>query len=76
MDVATFVRTTYAPAMGYVLPCIAANEEELHPIQTKAAALQKMGLSSKTLVALGHGPIDIMQGLGLYAPKWEWHNSN
>jgi hypothetical protein len=58
--------------MGYVLPCIAADEEELLPIQSKimAAALQKMGLSSKTPLALRHGPVD-MGGLGLYDVRTE-----
>ena len=65
-DVVTFLRTTYSPAMSYVLPCIAADEEELHIVQTKllSVALQKMGLSSKTPVPLRHGPID-MGGMGL-----------
>ena len=71
-DVVTFLRTTYAPAMGYVLPCIAVDEDELHPIQAKlmTTALQKLGLSSKTPVALRHGPTD-MGGLGLYDLRTE-----
>jgi hypothetical protein len=65
-DVMTFLRTTYIPAMGYVLPSLAMDEEGLTSIQSSimAVVLQKLGASSKTPVALRHGPID-MGGLGL-----------
>jgi hypothetical protein len=71
-DIITFLRTTYAPAMGYVVPCLAVDEEELHPIQTRImpAVLQKLGLSSKTPVPIRHGPTD-MGGLALYDVRTE-----
>ena len=60
-DVITFMRTTYAPAMAYVLPCLAIDEEELYPVQSTllSVVLQKLGLSSKTPVPLRHGPVDM-----------------
>jgi hypothetical protein len=72
VDVITFLRTTYAPAMGYVLPCLAVDEEELQPVQSKimSAVLQKMGFSSKTPVPLRHGRSD-MGGLALYDVRTE-----
>lgn len=71
-DIITFLRTTYIPAMGYVLPCLAVNEEELHKVQSKimAAVMQKLGLSSKTATALRHGPVD-MGGLGIHDLRTE-----
>ena len=65
-DADTFMRTTYNPAMGYVLPSLAIDEESLNQVQLKilATLLQKLGFSSKTPVPLRHGPID-MGGLGL-----------
>jgi hypothetical protein len=65
-DAYTFMRTTYNPAMGYVLPSLAIDEENLHSVQAKilATLLQKLGFSSKTPIPLRHGPID-MGGLGL-----------
>jgi hypothetical protein len=35
MYIITFTRTTYGPAMGYVLPCLAVDEEELHSVQSR-----------------------------------------
>ena len=65
-DIVTFLRTTYGPAMGYVLPCLATNEEALHQVQSNllAVVLQRLGLSSKTPTPLRHGPRD-MGGLAL-----------
>jgi hypothetical protein len=47
-DIITFMRTTYIPAMGYILPCLAVNEEALQQVQTKllAVVLQRLGLTS------------------------------
>jgi hypothetical protein len=62
-----FIRTIYLPAMNYVLPCIAVDEEALQQVQSKllSVALQKLGLSSsKTPLSLRHGPTD-MGGLDL-----------
>jgi hypothetical protein len=33
-DIITFMQTTYIPAMGYVLPCMAVDEEALQQVQT------------------------------------------
>jgi hypothetical protein len=65
-DINTFMRTTYAPAMGYVLPCLAVDEEELNQVQSQllAAVLSKVGFSRKTPTPLRHGPKD-MGGLAL-----------
>jgi hypothetical protein len=58
-DIRTFHRTMYAPAMRYVLPALAVDEEELAQVQTQvlASILQKLGYSSKTPTAIRHGPI-------------------
>lgn len=58
--------------MGYVLPCIAADEEMLMPVQSKflSAVMKKLGLSSKTPTSLRHGPID-MGGLGIHDLRTE-----
>jgi hypothetical protein len=65
-DVHTFHRTTYGPSMGYVLPAISVDEEELGAVQTNilAAILNKLGHSSKTPTAIRHGPLE-MGGLAL-----------
>lgn len=34
-DIITFLRTTYIPAMNYVLPCMAVDEEALQRVQSK-----------------------------------------
>ncbi len=43
-------KTMYSPAMRYVLPCLAIDEEELGPVQTQviSAMLQKTRLLVKT----------------------------
>jgi hypothetical protein len=60
-DIWTFIKTTYVPAMRYVLPCLAVDEEELNRVQSKflASALQKLGLSSKMPTAVRHGPKEL-----------------
>ena len=65
-DIVTFQRTTYGPAMRYVLPALAINEEELAPIQSKilASMLQKLGYSSKLPTEIRHGPV-VLGGLAL-----------
>ena len=54
----TFYRTTYLPAMTYVLPAVACDEEELHTVQAAVipSLLQKLGAHSKYPIALRHGP--------------------
>jgi hypothetical protein len=79
-DNETFHRTTYGPAMRYVLPTLVIDEEALAPIQTKilASMLQKLGYSSKLHTALRHGPInmgglaliDLRTELGIYTIKY------
>ena len=65
-DIMTFHRTMYTPAMLYVLPALAIDEEELAPIQSKIipVILQKLGYSSKLPTAIRHGPVE-MGGLAL-----------
>jgi hypothetical protein len=65
-DIQTFHRTMYMPAMKYVLPALAVDEEELQPIQSKIipVILQKLGYSSKLPTEIRHGPIE-MGGLNL-----------
>jgi hypothetical protein len=65
-DILTFHRTMYTPAMKYALPAMAVDEEELHTIQTGAmsALIQRLGFSSKTPLAIRHGPPEL-GGLGL-----------
>jgi hypothetical protein len=60
-DVLTFHRTMYTPAMKYVLPALAVDEEELAPIQSKIlpVMLQKLGYSSKLPTEIRHGPIEL-----------------
>ena len=60
-DITTFHRTTYGPAMCYVLPALAIDEEELAPIQSKilASMLQKLGYSSKLPTEIRHGPTEL-----------------
>ena len=54
----TFLRTMYTPAMTYVLPSLAADEENLASVQTlmMTTALQKLGASKTTPTAIRHGP--------------------
>jgi hypothetical protein len=65
-DIITFLRTTYVPAMGYVLPSLAVDEEALHTVQSQllAVVLRRLGMSSKTPIPLRHGPSE-MGGLEL-----------
>ena len=60
-NVMTFLRTMYTPAMMYALPAIATNEENLAPVQTSmlATALQKLGASKTTPIAIRHGPLEL-----------------
>jgi hypothetical protein len=71
-DIQTFHQTMYAPAMRYVLPCLAIDEEELEPIQTKVlkSMLQKLGYSSKLPTAIRHGPPEL-GGLALFDLRTE-----
>jgi hypothetical protein len=57
-EITIFMKTTYGPAMGYVLPSLAVDEEELYPVQSHllSVVLRRLGFSSKTPVALRHGP--------------------
>jgi hypothetical protein len=50
----------YTPALKYVLPALAVDEEELAPIQSKIlpVMLQKLGYSSKLPTKIRHGPIE------------------
>ena len=54
----TFLRTMYTPAMTYVLPSVAADEENLASVQASmlSTALQKLGASKTTPTAIRHGP--------------------
>ena len=65
-DIQTFHRTMYTPAMKYVLPTMAVDEEALSTVQTKvlASMLQKLGYSSKLPTEIRHGPAE-MGGLDL-----------
>ena len=76
-DIHTFHRTMYTPAMKYVLPALAVDEEELGKVQTKvlASMLQKLGYSSKTPTAVRHGPIEL-GGLNLMDLRTELGISN
>ena len=76
-DIQTFHQTMYAPAMRYVLPALAVDEEELAPIQSKilASMLQKLGYSSKIPVAIRHGPVEL-GGLALIDLRTELGISN
>jgi hypothetical protein len=71
-DITIFMKTTYGPAMGYVLPSLAVDEEELYPVQSHllSVVLRRLGFSSKTPVALRHGPRE-MGGLELYDIRTE-----
>jgi hypothetical protein len=67
-DIVTFLRTTYAPAMGYVLPCLAVDEEELHqvPDQTTGSGTSeiwnvKQNTSSHTTWSKRHGRISTIR---------------
>ena len=57
----TFLTTMYAPAMLYVLPALATDEENLACVQTSmiTTALQKMGASKTTPTAIRHGPLEL-----------------
>ncbi|KAI2499411.1 hypothetical protein MHU86_15056 [Fragilaria crotonensis] len=76
-DIMTFHRTMYTPAMTYVLPALATDEEELAPIQSKImpAILQKLGYSSKLPTAIRHGPEEL-GGLALLDLRTELGISN
>ena len=56
----------YAPAMRYILPCLAIDEEELGNVQTKVATsmLQKLGYPSTLPTEIRYGPVEL-GGLGL-----------
>jgi hypothetical protein len=60
-DIQIFHKTMYSPAMRYVLPCLAIDEEELGPVQTQviSAMLQKLGYSSKLPTAIRYGPAEL-----------------
>lgn len=62
----TFHQTMYAPAMRYILPCLAIDEEELGTVQTKVVTsmLQKLGYSSTLPTEIRYGPAKL-GGLGL-----------
>ncbi|KAI2512440.1 hypothetical protein MHU86_1893 [Fragilaria crotonensis] len=51
----------YAPAMQYVLPCLALDEEEMAPVQTQVitSILQKLGYSSKLPTEIRYGPSEL-----------------
>jgi hypothetical protein len=76
----TFLKTTYAPAMLYALPAIAADEEALTGVQTlmMEVATQKLGASKTTALAIRHGPyeygglnmIDLRTELGISTLKF------
>ena len=76
-DIITFHRTMYSPAMRYVLPTMAVDEEELAPVQTNilASMLQKLGYSSKLPTAIRHGPREL-GGLDLLDLRTELGISN
>jgi hypothetical protein len=65
-DILTFHRTMYAPAMRYVLPALAVDEEELSTIQANIlpAMLNKLGFSRTTPTEIRHGPKE-MGGIDL-----------
>ncbi|KAI2511593.1 hypothetical protein MHU86_2847 [Fragilaria crotonensis] len=65
-DIKTFHQTMYAPAMRYVLPCLAIDEEELGHVQTKVvkSMLQKLGYPSTLPTEIRYGPVEL-GGLGL-----------
>lgn len=66
-DILTFHSTMYAPAMRYVLPALAVDEEEeLSKIQATIlpAMLNKLGFSCTTPTAIRHGPKE-MGGIDL-----------
>lgn len=65
-DILTFHSTMYAPAMRYVLPALAVDEEELSKIQATIlpAMLNKLGFSRTTPTAIRHGPKE-MGGIDL-----------
>ncbi|KAI2505070.1 hypothetical protein MHU86_9346 [Fragilaria crotonensis] len=65
-DLKTFHQTMYAPAMRYVLPCLAIDEEELGHVQTKVvkSMLQKLGYPSTLPTEIRYGPVEL-GGLGL-----------
>ena len=60
-DIQTFHRTMYTPAMRYVLPSLAVDEEELATVQSSilSTMLNKLGFSSKTPTAIRHGPTEM-----------------
>jgi hypothetical protein len=66
VDIHTFHRTMYAPAMRYVLPALAVDEEELAKVQSAIipAMLNKLGFSSTTPTEIRHGPTE-MGGIDL-----------
>ena len=76
-DIMTFHRTMYTPAMTYVLPALAIDEEILTPIQSKImpVILQKLGYSSKLPTAIRHGPVEL-GGLALIDLRTELGISN
>jgi hypothetical protein len=79
-DIKTFHQTMYAPAMRYVLPCLAIDEEEMASVQTQVitSMLQKLGYSSKLPTAIRYGPaelgglelIDLRTELGISTIKY------
>jgi hypothetical protein len=83
-EITTFHRTTYGPAMRYVLPAHAIDEEELAPIQSNVLApmFQKLSYSSKLPTKIRHGPeelgglalLDLRTELGISALKY-MHNA-
>jgi hypothetical protein len=76
-NVQTFLRTMYAPSMLYTLPAMATDEENLASVQTSmiTTALQKMGASKTTPIAIRHGPIE-MGGLNIIDLRTELGISN
>ena len=77
-----FLRTVYEPAMLYALPAIATNKENMSAVQTRmiATALQKIGASKNTPIAIRHGPYefgglnlpDLRTELGISNLKFLW----
>jgi len=49
----------YTPALKYVLPALAVDEEELAPIQSKILPVMLQKLGRKLPTEIGHGPIEL-----------------
>ena len=66
-DIKTFHKTMYTPAMQFILPSLAINQEDLQPVQTQVvtSTLQKLGYSSKLPTEIRYGPKELGR-LGLF----------